>query len=71
MERYITDEKVAELLAVSRSTVRQWRRDGQGPPYHRIGVWAVRYLVDEVMEWASSRKVVPEESVEALTDDRT
>lgn len=39
----LTTVEVAEVLRVSTWTVRWWRTQRTGPPYVRLGGWAIRY----------------------------
>jgi excisionase family DNA binding protein len=52
----MSDEQVAELLGVSRGTVRRWRYDGD-LPYVRLGRNLVRISRDDVDELVASRRV--------------
>lgn len=49
-ERLLTVSELAEYLAVSKSTIYQWRYLRKGPPGFRIGRH-VRYKRSDVDEW--------------------
>ena len=53
--RYMTTREVAAYVGLSHRTLESYRSRGGGPPYYVIeGV--VRYLLSEVIEWASKRR---------------
>lgn len=60
-EKLLTQEEVAELLAVSRYTVRQWRYADpyQGPPYFKLSRRCVRYPLEELLTWIQEHRHVP------------
>lgn len=54
-----TREEVAEFLRVTVRTLDNWRRAGEGPPWHRLGSGrdsSVRYFWDEVEAWVREPK---------------
>ena len=53
----ITQSELADLLEVTRETLREWRRLKQGPDYVRLGK-AVMYRETDVQEWLK-RNAVP------------
>jgi len=56
LNKLLTDVELAELLNVTRSTVRSWRIKGKGPRYYKLG-GAVRYAEKDIQEWMeTSRK---------------
>lgn len=48
MERYLTEEEIAEQLQVSRTLL--WALRKEGFPHYRLGR-VVRYQADDVHEW--------------------
>lgn len=50
---YLTAEEAADYLRVSVHTLRAYRNQGKGPPYHRIGGKTL-YHRDEVDAWVQS-----------------
>jgi len=50
--------EVAELLGVSTHTLSDWRNEGRGPVYHKIG-HGVRYHIDEVNQWIFAQRREP------------
>lgn len=46
---------VARMLDVSEATLRGWRRQGNGPPYIKVGR-AVRYRLEDVERWTEERR---------------
>lgn len=53
---YLTTEEVADLLAVHVETVRRWRRENDGPPYHQLTPRTIRYDKEEVLKWVKQQK---------------
>ena len=51
-QRYINSKQTAARLGISPATLHRWRNDGYGPPHIQVQKGgAVRYLVQDVMEW--------------------
>ncbi|MGM0348437.1 helix-turn-helix transcriptional regulator [Streptomyces sp. Adlamb9] len=48
--------QVAELLAVSNKTLRNWRNDGKGPTYIKLDGGAVRYPMRDVHAWLDEQR---------------
>jgi hypothetical protein len=57
MERLLTEADTAALLRVKPRTVADYRRRGDGPPFIQISRNVVRYLADDVLQWATARRV--------------
>jgi predicted DNA-binding transcriptional regulator AlpA len=55
---YLKDFDAAERLGLSVKTLRAWRLQGRGPKYLKLGR-AVRYLVQDLDQWAAGRTVIP------------
>ena len=53
---YLTEREVAALLKVSQRTLQGWRGTGLGPPFVKIGGRLVRYIEEEVQEWAARNR---------------
>lgn len=53
---YLTPKDVAEILQVKIQTVYTWSRNGDGPPYWRIGPRMIRYRSDEFEVWLASTR---------------
>ena len=54
-DQLLDDRAVAELLHVSRNTVKAWRHSGGGPPSFRMGSRMVRYRKSEVVAWLEAQ----------------
>lgn len=52
--RFLRPEEVADRIRVSMKTLRNWRSNGGGPPWTRIGGRLVRYPEEEFNAWARS-----------------
>ena len=55
-KRLLKSRELAELLGFQESTLRQWRTEGIGPPYFRLGN-RVRYDASEVGSWMAAHQV--------------
>lgn len=64
-----TTEQVAELLNVVPGTLRNWRSEGTGPAYIKLGVREIRYDMTEVRAWIKANRVVPVEGERKFTAD--
>lgn len=53
MDRLLSSIEVAELLGITEGTLRNWRYQGQGPPYVKLGS-AVRYKAADVQAYIDS-----------------
>lgn len=49
--QYLTPGQLAEMLKVSESTLRRWRREGIGPTPTFLSQRTVRYDKDNVTAW--------------------
>ena len=51
-DEFLTTQEAAQRLRRSAKTLEYWRLVGQGPAYYRQGR-VIRYLLSEVMAWAT------------------
>jgi predicted DNA-binding transcriptional regulator AlpA len=51
----LTEREVATLLAVSVKTLRNWRLNGQGPPFRKLSR-LVRYAAEDLETWTDARR---------------
>jgi predicted DNA-binding transcriptional regulator AlpA len=61
-EPLLTATEVAAMLGIPPSTLANWRYQGLGPRYLRIGRH-VRYLVEDVDDWIRTQRVRHRRSV--------
>jgi excisionase family DNA binding protein len=54
LEQLLDEKELAQLIRVSRGTLRYWRAEGKGPRYRKVGQ-LVRYAPSDVHEWLNSR----------------
>ena len=54
----LTTNEVSRRLRVSREKLRRWRREGDGPPFVKIGPRTVRYRASEVEQFLSECREV-------------
>lgn len=54
--QYATDQEVAGLLKVTRTTLETWRRRRSGPPFVRISRRCVRYSLADLALWLDQYK---------------
>lgn len=55
----LNEKEVAKRLSVSIPTLRNWRHQGRGPAYLKIGSRKVGYLPEDCDRFAMSGRVVP------------
>ena len=53
---YIKTKEAAALLGLSHRTLESYRSRGGGPPFYVLGSVLVRYLVSDIVKWASTRR---------------
>ena len=53
---YLTDAQFCGMANVTPRTSNQWRRDGQGPTYYRVGPRRILYKRSNVETWLASRR---------------
>lgn len=51
----LSPAEVAEYIGVPLSTVRNWKRTGTGPPYHKIA-GLIKYRLSDVDDWIAGRR---------------
>lgn len=49
----------ARVIGLDHRTLEQWRYQGKGPPYLKVGR-QVRYIREELDAWLQGRRVEPE-----------
>ena len=57
-ERFISSAQVADLLSVSRATIKNWRARGQLPPPCKIN-GTVRWPRSVITDWALAKQEGP------------
>jgi len=55
-ERFVSDKEAAALYSMNRQSLANWRAQGKGPPYVKLGR-AVRYKVSDLVSFAEKKKV--------------
>ena len=61
MRELLTTAELAKILGVSEVRLRQYRADGVGPDYMRIGR-SIRYQPEVVEAWLATKKVDEDEA---------
>ena len=56
---FLTDVQVSVLTGFSVQTLRNWRFQGKGLPYSKVGRRAVRYEKSDVLSFMRERKIMP------------
>lgn len=51
----VTPDQLAETLAVSVTTLQDWRYKKVGPTPKKVGKRAIRYLRSDVLEWLKNQ----------------
>ena len=62
-ERLLNEREVAELIGVSKSTLRRMVSANEFPKPIRIGKRAIRWRKSEVLEWLASRPRATEQNL--------
>lgn len=47
---FVTTKELARIFSISHRTLEQWRWQGKGPPFHKVGRM-IRYRIDEAMSF--------------------
>lgn len=55
----LTNDDVAKLLCVAPATLIDWRKDGRGPAYYKMGQ-QVRYKLSDILKWQKQSLVLKE-----------
>lgn len=55
-ELHIDEKKAAEFIGISYRTLQGYRVKGGGPEYIKIGKKAVRYKIQDLINWVNSKK---------------
>ncbi len=55
----VKEHEAARLLCVAVQTMRNWRHQGRGPNYCKIGT-RVSYLIEDLKLYREERRIVPE-----------
>ena len=63
----LTPKEAAEFLGVPEGTLAQWRSQQRGPAYIKLEARLVRYRLDGLEAWLSSRTVETKEVASAHT----
>lgn len=50
VEKMLSTKEVAKILGLSHRTLENYRQNGRGPKYVKVG-GCIRYKVSDVMEW--------------------
>ena len=53
--KLLTTKQLAEYLGIAVSTILQYRMEGRGPQYIKLG-HLVRYRIEDVEQWLESQK---------------
>jgi hypothetical protein len=57
--KYLNDVEAAKIAHMSVQTFRNWRFQGRGPAYIKVGR-SVRYSLTDLISWLEGRKISPE-----------
>ncbi len=55
-KEWLTPIEVSEKYDISHKTLANWRSEGRGPAYHKMGK-RIRYPLDKLEEWFASNEV--------------
>jgi excisionase family DNA binding protein len=54
----LTEREAAPRIGVAPGTLRNWRRQGRGPAYLKVGK-AVRYRAEDIEAWKAAMRIEP------------
>jgi predicted DNA-binding transcriptional regulator AlpA len=60
MTKFIDEKQVSKLTGLALQTLRNWRGQGRGFPYVKIGRRSIRYDIDDILKYMGARKITPE-----------
>ena len=60
LETPLCTKAAARYIGFNHRTLNQWRYQGKGPAYRRIGR-SIRYFQSELLAWLEARRVGPED----------
>jgi predicted DNA-binding transcriptional regulator AlpA len=55
--KYLSAREVEAAYGIAEKTLANWRSQGRGPAYHKLG-GKVRYKVGDLEEWAKKSRVL-------------
>lgn len=55
MENLLNEHEAAEFLGVKVTGLRDWRINGNGPPYCKMSARVVRYRPEDLRQWIEQR----------------
>ncbi len=64
-ERLYRESEVAPFFGVSHWTLQTWRRQGEGPPYVKVGSRSIRYRGKQLLVWLDSLSTGPQKETAA------
>ena len=59
MENLLTTKEAAELLGKHYAVLADWRHQGRGPKFIRMGGRSIRYRPSDLLEWIEANTVEP------------
>jgi len=54
--RWVDEKEVSKIMGIAVQTLRNWRFQGAGPTYSKVGR-AVRYCLDDVIRFMEERRI--------------
>jgi hypothetical protein len=67
----LNEHQAAERLSLKVQTLRNWRHEGRGVPYVKIGPRKIGYLPEDLNRFVLAGRVIPICSEQGLVDNRT
>jgi predicted DNA-binding transcriptional regulator AlpA len=59
---FLTPKMLAAQIGVSVKTLDRWRKEGNGPAFHKITNKRIRYYLPDVDAWLAQKKSSPDTS---------
>jgi predicted DNA-binding transcriptional regulator AlpA len=60
-KRYVNEREASRILGLAVQTLRNYRFQRRGPRFARLGERAIRYDVQDLLEYAEARKIKTQE----------
>lgn len=63
----MSEDRVSAMVGKSTKTLARWRREGDGPPWVRVGK-TPQYVMQDVLVWMLRNRVDPHDQSKPIVD---
>lgn len=63
--QYLTPMEVQQMLGIKEKTLANWRNQGRGPQFYKIGGKVIRYAMLDLEKWIQSQRIRTVDSIES------